>query len=228
MIGKSKKRSVQEGELRLLPLMIDMSKRKVVIFGGGKVGERKAALFFRYAPTSVISHDFTPQLKDLSEQGLRLIKTKGTMSDDEIVNYINGAFMVIPTTNDLEFNNRIAEMAHQMGCLVDSVDSLDDVAVPSIIERGVITISISTGGASPALSKYIRKKIETVITPESDAMAQLQKDIRGRLKATVPEQKDRSRILWAILEDEDVWSALNLSYENAMDIALKHISNGNN
>lgn len=228
MTGVSRKKTLQERESRLLPLMMDMTDRKVVIFGGGQVGERKAILFSRYAPTTVISLDFTPILQNLGEQGLDLVKTTGTMSDDEMSGYIDSAFLVIPTTSDKEFNTRIADMAHQQGCLVNSVDGLDDIAVPSIIERGDITIAISTGGASPALSKYMRKKIETVIPVEFETMARLQKEMRIRLKAAVPDQRERSGILWAILEDEEVWSALTHSYEQAMEIALKHISNGNN
>lgn len=227
MTGKSGNRLLQDSKPSLLPLMIDMTDRKVVIFGGGQVGERKAVLFSRYAPTTVISRDFTPVLQELDDKELKLIKTTGTMSDDEILDYLDGAFLVIPTTNDREFNIRIANLAHQCGCLVNSVDGLDDLAIPSIVERGDITIAISTRGASPALSKYMRKKIETVIPAEFEIMALLQKEMRIRLKASIPDQRERASILWAILEDEDVWSALTHSYEQALEIALKYLSNGN-
>ncbi|MCL7475362.1 MAG: bifunctional precorrin-2 dehydrogenase/sirohydrochlorin ferrochelatase [Methanosarcinales archaeon] len=228
MTDKPGNKLLQDSEPNLFPLMIDMNDRKVVIFGGGKVGERKAALFVRYAPTTVLSRDFTPLLQDLAGEELKLIETTGTLSDDEILDYIDGAFLVIPTTNDREFNIRVANIAHQQSCLVNSVDGLDDCAIPSIVERGNITIAISTRGASPALSKYMRKKIETVIPAEFETMAQLQKEMRVRLKASIPDQRERASILWAILEDEDVWNALTHSYEQALEIALTHISNGNN
>lgn len=218
---------LQYNRSNLLPLMIDMTERKVVIFGGGKVGERKATLFARYAPTIVISRDFTPLLQNLAGE-LKLVETMGTMSDEEVLDHIEDAFLVIPTTNDRDLNNRIADMAHQRGCLVNSVDGLDDIAIPSIVERGGITIAISTRGTSPALSKYMRKKIETVIPAESGAMAQLQSEMRVRLKAIIADQRERASILWAILEDEAVWSALAYSYEQALEIALTHISNRNN
>lgn len=219
--------SLQDNRSNLLPLMIDMTERKVVIFGGGKVGERKAILFARYAPTIVVSRDFTPLLQNLAGE-LRLVETMGTMSDEELLDHIEDAFLVIPTTSDRDLNNRIADMAHQRGCLVNSVDGLDDIAIPSIVERGSITIAISTRGTSPALSKYMRKKIETVIPAESGAMAQLQSEMRVRLKAIIADQRERASILWAILEDEAVWSALAYSYEQALEIALTHISNRNN
>jgi len=205
--------------------MIDLSNRRVVIFGGGQVGERKAALFFRYGPTTVISHSFTPGIQELSGQGLNLIETQ-ILSDDEILDHIKDAFIVIPTTSDLELNKRIADLGHRMGCLVNSVDGLEDLAVPSIIERGDITLAISTKGASPALSKFMRLKIEETIPDKGEfkEMARLLKQMRQILKQEVTDQKDRSGILWSILEDKDVWNALSKSYEQGFDIARKHIS----
>ena len=212
----------------LLPLMVEMKNRKVVIFGGGQVGERKASLFLKYAPTTVVSRSFTPGLCELKEHGVNLINTTGTLSDEEILGYIKDVFLVIPTTSDKEFNIRIAELAHQSGSLVNAVDGVEDIAVPSIIEKGDITIAISTKGASPALSKYMRKKIEETISPEFEDMARILKDIRPKLIQQVPKQEDRSRILWTILEDSDVWEALPESYDKALKIALNHLINENN
>ncbi len=209
---------------RLLPLMINMEHKKVVIFGGGQVGERKATLFVKYAPTTLISRSFTRGIHDLNRHGLELIKIS-TLSDNEILDYINGAFIVIPATSDRELNKRIADIAHSIRCLVNSVDGLDDLAIPSIIKRGDITLSISTQGASPALSKFIRLKIEETIPDEAEFedMVRLLKKMREILKAEVTAQKDRASILWDILEDEDVWKALDGSYEVAFDIARKHV-----
>ncbi len=209
----------------LLPLLIDMNDRKVVIFGGGQVGERKAALFSRYAPTTVISRSFTPALQELGLQGVCLVNTGTELPDDKIVEYVRDAFLVIPTTSNLELNRKIRDIAHSNGCLVNSVDGLEDIVVPSIIERGDIILAISTGGASPALSRYMRQKIEQAIGPQFEDMARLLGEIRPVLKKEVGLQAERSRILWAILEDEDVWTALAESYELAFDIALKHITN---
>jgi len=204
--------------------MINMEHKKVVIFGGGQVGERKATLFVKYAPTTIISRSFTRGIHDLNRHGLELIKIS-TLSDNEILDYITGAFIVIPATSDRELNKRITDIAHSNRCLVNSVDGLDDLAVPSIIKRGDITLSISTQGASPALSKFIRLKIEETIPDDAEFedMVRLLKKMREILKAEVTAQKDRASILWDILEDEDVWKALGGSYELAFDIARKHI-----
>jgi len=43
---------------RLLPLLLDLNSKLVVIFGGGRVGERKAKLFSDYARVRVVAQDF--------------------------------------------------------------------------------------------------------------------------------------------------------------------------
>ncbi len=206
-----------------LPLILDLTGKEVVIFGGGKVGERKAYFFSGAACVTVISREFTPDLRNLSENGkIRLIKVQD-LTDDEIQRYMKNAFIVIPATSDAILNDNIASISEMSGKLVNRVDDMGDVIVPSVIRRGDILLGISTLGQSPALSKFIRQRLEEVITPDFSQMAQLQNEFREMLKSQVEDQKERSEILWNIINDDDVWSAFGESYEKAYKIALKHI-----
>jgi len=204
-----------------LPLMLDLSGKEVIIFGGGNVGERKATLFCEHTGVTVVSREFTQGLDRLSTEGkIKLIKT-ANLTEKEILHYIENAFIVIPATNDAGFNEKIHKLASDSGKLVNRVDEFGDIIVPSVIRRGDIVIGISTHGASPAISKYIRKKLEEVITPEFEQMSRLQKEVREMLKSQVTEQEKRKEILWNILNDNDVWAALGESYEKAYKLALK-------
>ncbi len=206
-----------------LPLMIDLAGREVVIFGGGDVGERKAKLFCDHAIVTVISRDFTSHLDKLSEnKKIKLIKVKD-LTELEICEYMKNAFIAIPATNNALLNEKISQLASQSGKLVNRVDGIGDIIIPSVIERGDIIIGISTLGQSPALSKYIRHKIETVVTPEFKEMSKLQNEIRELLKSKVHDQKERKEILWDILNDDNVWAALAESHEKAYKVALKHM-----
>ncbi len=206
-----------------LPLMLDLAGKEVVIFGGGAVGERKASHFSGFSEVTVISREFTPVLEALFEgKKIKLIKVKD-LTDNEICKFMKNAFIVIPATSDALFNERIASIAEKSGKLVNRVDDMGDIIVPSVIRRGDIVIGISTLGRSPALSRFIRQRLEEVITPEFGQMARLQNEIREILKSRVGDQKDRSKILWNIINDDDVWGALGESYEKAYKVALKHI-----
>ncbi|MGD9778926.1 precorrin-2 dehydrogenase/sirohydrochlorin ferrochelatase family protein [Methanomethylovorans sp.] len=202
---------------RFLPLMVDLHGRTVVIFGGGSVGERKAELFSEYANTIVVSRNFSHRLSELHDQDLvTLIRADaGTLSDKEIIELISSSFLVIPATSNRQINDRITSIARSLNILTNQVDIIGEITIPAVIHRGDLVIGISTTGSSPAFSRYVRQKIEKVITPEYEQMIILQNDIRNYLKEHVEEQKHRRSILWKVLEDPMVWEDIAGSYEKA-------------
>ncbi|MHC1575907.1 MAG: precorrin-2 dehydrogenase/sirohydrochlorin ferrochelatase family protein [Methanosarcinaceae archaeon] len=207
---------------KYLPLFLDVGNRKVVIFGGGSVGERKATFFCEYADTYVLSAGFTSALHTLRKEGkVELIEHDlSSIPDEGLSELIDGAFLVIPATSDSSLNQRIIDVAKCAGVLINPVEYAGDVVIPSVIRRGDLIIGISTLGKSPALSKYTRRKLETVITPEYGEMVRLQEAIRSQLKQRVSDQATRRTILWEILDDGRVWDALTGSYEKAYNIAF--------
>lgn len=200
-----------------LPLMVDLHGRKVVIFGGGSVGERKAELFSEYANTLVISRNFSQRLSELERrEHVTLIQVDaGSLSDTEITELVDGAFLVIPATSNRQINDRIATIARSLKILTNQVDTIGEVTIPAVIHRGELVIGISTTGSSPAFSRYVRQNIEKVITPEYEQMITLQNDIRTYLKVHVDDQKQRRSILWKVLDNELVWKDISESYEKA-------------
>jgi len=93
-----------------LPMMLDLTGKEVVIFGGGKVGERKAT-FFSGRPVLQLLVGVHPELDQLSEKrNIKLIKVED-LTDNEILRYIKNAFIVIPATSDAILNDNIASVA---------------------------------------------------------------------------------------------------------------------
>ncbi len=206
--------------------MLDLSGRKIVIFGGGSVGERKAELFCGCADTVVVSLDFSERLQELEASGqVRLSKLDLTAAtDSKLREIVSGAFLVIPATSSSELNRKISNIAGESDILINQVDALGSVVIPSVIKRGDLVIGISTLGHSPAVSKYTRKQIENVITPAYSDMIRLQDELRSFLKLHIKEQKKRKVLLWKVLENEKVWNGFSESYEKAAEEAYKIIS----
>jgi precorrin-2 dehydrogenase / sirohydrochlorin ferrochelatase len=209
-----------------LPLMLDLSGRKIVIFGGGSVGERKAELFCGCSDTLVVSLEFSQRLQELDSSGqVRLIKLDLlAASDSELRKIILGAFIIVPATSSFELNRKITLLAQESYILINQVDALGSVVIPSVIKRGDLVIGISTLGRSPAVSKFTRKQIESLITPAYSDMIRLQDELRSYLKQHVAEQRKRKEILWKILENKAVWEALSKSYEKAAETAYTIVS----
>jgi precorrin-2 dehydrogenase/sirohydrochlorin ferrochelatase len=207
---------VRESGRRLLPLFLDLGQKLIVIFGGGSVGERKARLFLDYGRVRVVSKDFTSGLLEMKDD-LELVATDLSRGFEK---YLAGAFIAIPATNDSELNRKIEREASKQGVLINKVDGVGDVVVPSIIRKGSIAIAITT--EIPALTKYLRLRLEEDLTCNYEEMAKLLAEIRPELKRLIPHQKDRARIIWKILEDEEVWRLLEVSYEKAYMKARSH------
>ena len=205
----------------LLPLFLDLDSRLVVIFGGGNVGERKARLFSQYGPVKVLSRDFSPGLLDLGKDSQMQIELVECDLSCGFRKYLQGAFIVVPATSDSKLNRAIEEEARALGILVNKVEGVGDVVVPSILRRGSIAIAIST--ESPGLTKYLRLRLEEELTENYQDMARLLSQIRRENKELVPMQKDRARIIWEILEDDEVWRLLEVSYEKAYMRARSHV-----
>ena len=204
-----------------LPLFLDLTSRLVVIFGGGKVGERKAGLFSQYGPVRVLSRDFSPCLLDLAADPQRQIELVECDLSYDFAKYLQGAFIAIPATSDSKLNRAIEEEARARKILVNKVEGVGDVVVPSILQRGSIAIAIST--EIPGLTKYLRLRLEEELTGNYQDMARLLSQIRRENKELVPLQKDRAHIIWEILKDDEVWRLLEVSYEKAYMRARSHV-----
>ncbi len=193
-----------------------------MIFGGGDVGERKARLFSQYAKVTVASQDYSPGLLKMAEEGaIELVKASLPSGADDL---LRGAFIAIPATSDPALNVQLEERATKMGVLVNRVDGVGEVVVPSVIWRDPVVVAISTIGKSPALSKYLRIRLEEVLDERYADMARLLGEMRVVLKERVSEQAERKRILWEIISDEEVWRLLEESYEKAYKRAGEHVT----
>ena len=75
--------------------------------------------------------------------------------------------------------------AQSAGVLLNVVDrpGLCDFIVPAVMEQGDLVIATSTGGASPALAKRIRRDLQESFGPEYAEALRLLRRVRERLAA---------------------------------------------
>ena len=204
-----------------LPLLIDFSDKVVVIFGGGTVGERKVKRFCERSLVTVVSSSLTDDLKKMEADDLFLYiqKDLSQLTDGEIFDCISDAFLVVAATSDSKANCKIVSMAKAAGTLVNNTEGADEVIIPSFIECGGLQVAISSRGESPAVTKYARMKIESVIGDEFEKMIELQSEMRKYLKTIESDQKKRQEVLWKIMNDKEIWKLLSTDFEKAKEKA---------
>jgi precorrin-2 dehydrogenase/sirohydrochlorin ferrochelatase len=162
--------------MRYYPLFLDISRRRCVVVGGGKVAERKIKrLLACGARVEVVGKILTPALAALKENGQ--IVHHETDYEEAL---IRGAFLVIGATDNNEVNGRISGDARALEILVNIVDepARCDFILPSVVERGALSIAVSTGGKSPALAKKLRMELDALYGPEYAILL----DIMGKLR----------------------------------------------
>ena len=190
----------------MIPLLVDCTGKRIIIFGGGAVASRKAMYFSGNADVLLVSRSFLPKITSLPVK--RRILDVGTVSDDLIEEILEGAFLVISTFSDPSQNNRIGNLCRARAILFNNADGeAGDVILPSVTGGKNYTIAISTKGSSPAVSRFIREHLEETY-PALDEMIALQSELREQLKHLEPLQARRTAILWEVLKDKELWEIL--------------------
>jgi precorrin-2 dehydrogenase/sirohydrochlorin ferrochelatase len=195
----------------MIPLMVDLSGRRVLIFGGGTVGARKARFFSPEADVTVISRSFSDECDVLPVRKREL--DLSLMADIGLARLVEGSFIVIAATSDEALNDRIGKICREKGILFNNAaGETGDLLVPSVIKGEHYLLAISTKGESPAISRYLREYIQASL-PQIDRMVVLQGRLREALQDKVPDTDTRRMVLWEVLNDPSVWEALGKGEE---------------
>lgn len=83
------------------------------------------------------------------------------------------------------------------GLLVNVADrpELCDFTLPSVLERGDVLIAVGTGGASAALAKHLRLRLEALLPASLGALAAGLARAKGAMRARWPDPDARRRAL---------------------------------
>ena len=208
------------------PVFLNLTERRCVIIGGGQIAEGKISkLLDSGAKIIVISPDATQGIRGFAERGQIELDLRKYQEGD-----LQGAFLAIAATNDRVVNQEIFEEAEKQGILLNAVDDMPRCTfiAPSIVERGPVTVAISTGGASPALARKLREKMEVSSALDwADATSVLSKArqiIKDKQIAVDPQR-------WQCCMTDELLTMIQAGHENEaldllMDLLLGKDSNG--
>jgi precorrin-2 dehydrogenase / sirohydrochlorin ferrochelatase len=193
--------------------LVGLEGARCVVVGGGEVAARKvAALREAGAHPRVISPAVGDALQRQAEVGeIELLPRRYEAGD------LEGARLVIAATDNAATNEAVWQEAQARGILVNVVDDPPhcNFYVPATVRRGALTLSISTGGTSPALARRIRQNLEQ----QYDAVYERYLALLGRLRPVIQETVSdaaRRKALWEELLDSQI---LDLLRSGAYDAA---------
>ncbi|MDO8684553.1 MAG: bifunctional precorrin-2 dehydrogenase/sirohydrochlorin ferrochelatase [Armatimonadota bacterium] len=180
------------------PINLDLRGKKCLVVGGGDVAVRKVnSLLECGAEVTIVSPEITDDL--LKQDGNIALISRRFLPED-----LDGVFLVIAATDDRQVNAQVSQIAQDRGILINVVDDpvLCNFIVPATIRRGELQISISTGGASPALAKKIRQDLEKLYIPEYEAFVELLSKTRETVKAKYSDQSQREAAFKRLMDSD--------------------------
>ena len=211
--------------MKYFPFFMELSKQSVLLIGGGEVAERKLDLLLKAnASVTIVSPEFTSYIEELFVN-----KNINPVKDYYNIKHLTSASFafVIAATNDESLNEQIAKDANDNKILVNVVDKpkICDFIFPSILERGPITVAVSTGGASPVLARMLRTKLETMIPGAYGRLAKIvsenripvrKKLVNSKSNGIFWEQMLNGKFLELVLsgQDEEAVKFLNIEIDN--------------
>jgi len=161
------------------PVFLKVENRPCLVVGGGEVGARKVkTLLSCGASVALVSPEVVEWLEEKIEEGV--VYLVGNHYEEK---QLEGCFLVIAATDDLELNSRIAKDAEKHGILCNVVDYPQEgnFILPALIQRGALTVAISTSGKSPALARKIRQDLEQRFGVEYADFLEIMGAVRSRL-----------------------------------------------
>ena len=134
-----------------------------------------------------------PELEQLAAEGSIAWERRAYAGPEDL----EGAFMVIASTDDTDINIAVYDDAERRAMLVNVVDvpPLCNFILPAIVRTGPLAIAISTAGASPALAKRMKPEVAELFGEEYAELAVMLNDVRGWAKGTLPTYQDRKDVL---------------------------------
>jgi uroporphyrin-III C-methyltransferase/precorrin-2 dehydrogenase/sirohydrochlorin ferrochelatase len=148
-----------------LPIFLDVRGRRVAVVGEGPAAESRRTL----------------------------VRSAGA----EIAADLDGAVVAFIATGSEEGDFAAAATARRAGIPVNVMDrpALCDFIMPAIVERGPVTVAVSTGGASPTLAQMVRDRIEAVLPARLAAVAEYAARVRRQVALAIPDPA-RRRAFW--------------------------------
>ena len=173
------------------PMFADLNGRRCIVVGGGFVAQRKVTTLLRYgADITLISPTITQRLAAYVRAGkIRYLARRFRPTD------LRGAWLVYASTDDQRINELVFRTATRQRIFTNVVDQkpLCSFIAPAIFKRGLLTVAISTGGASPTIAKKLRRELDQTIGAEYVPMLRLLTNLRGIAKRRLPSYQDRKR-----------------------------------
>ncbi len=161
------------------PAMLEVSDRPCLVIGGGPVAARKArGLLECGASVTVIAPSLSDDMESLTSL-LHAVERRPYREGDA-----SAYRLVVAATGVPDVDGAVFADGEAAGVWVNSADDPAHCSfiLPAVHRDGAVTVSVSTGGLSPALASWLRDQLAVLCGEGLGTLAQLVGEGRERLR----------------------------------------------
>jgi siroheme synthase-like protein len=165
----------------LYPVNLVLDGRPCLVVGGGSVAARKVGgLLDCGAKVTVVAPAAGEQISAWAASGALVWERRRYQSGDAAPYRL-----VVAATDDAAVNREVFTDGEAAGVWVNAADdpASCSVTLPSVVRRGPLVVTVSTGGRSPALARWLRRRLEAELGDEYRILLELLSDQRDAVKA---------------------------------------------
>ena len=151
------------------PLFIDISKKKIVVVGAGKIASRRIATLLRFADrVTVIASSLPPALSEAAAAGRIEHIARHYLPGD-----MAGAELALAATNDPAVNEAVWAECRALGVPVSvaSDRSKCDFYFPGVITHEPVVVGVVADGKDHAAARRACDRIRALFAAEEDDRA---------------------------------------------------------
>jgi siroheme synthase-like protein len=205
-------------------VVLHLAGRTCLVVGGGSVAARKVRTLIGIgAFVTVVAPEVIPALDALAGRPGAEAAT-GTVVAVERRRYRSGEAarydLVVTATGDPSVDRTVVADARTAGVLVNAAqgDHPGTVQLPAVLRRGPVTVAVSTGGASPALARWLRDRIERSLPPGLETVAALLEEARSEVRAS---GRPTESVDWAAFLDDEILPLVEAGRVDEARVALR-------
>lgn len=187
----------------MYPIHLRMEGAAALVAGGGAVAHRKVkGLLAAGAKVTVIAPKLVPPLAQLAAAGR--IAWLRQLATAEIFAAQPAPRLVFCATDDPEVNAAFGTAAKAAGALVNDATApeLCDFFLPAALCTGDLLVTVATGGASPALSRALKKRLAAFLGAGWSAWLVRLAPLRREVKTRIKESRRREEFWRTALSDD--------------------------
>src|SRR5436309_3892288 len=170
------------------PVNLLVRGRRVVVVGGGRIAARKIEpLLEAGARVEVVSPEVGAEIRAWADAGRLVLHERGFGAGD-----LEGAWLALTATDDPAVNTAVHEAGEARRVWVNSADDPANCSftLTSVVRRGDLVVTIGTGGRSPALATWLRRRFGEELGPEYATLLEVLSEAREELRAAGRSSED--------------------------------------